>query len=46
MVGQKNALLVTKALVMNIKAVGLLVPKLLCGPNQTLLSVLALKAVT
>lgn len=30
---------------MNIKAVGLRVPKLLCGPNQTHLSVLSRQAV-
>lgn len=44
-VGQRNALLPSKALAMNIKAVALRVPKLLCGPNQTHLSVLRLQAV-
>lgn len=42
---QRNAPLATKALAMNIKAQGQSVPKLLCGPNQTHLSVLGLQAV-
>lgn len=42
---QRNAPLATKALAMNIKALGQSVPKLLCGPNQTHLSVLSLQAV-
>ena len=41
---QRNAPLAPEALVMNIKVLGLRVPELLCGPNQTHLSVLRLQA--